>query len=150
MIASGDSHPLGGLGCVSARTAFIRVFVAARDDIDELGHVNNTVYLRWVQDIATAHWKHIAPPAMQSAFVWVALRHEIDYREPVYLGESVEGRTWLGAADGPRFTRHVELRKPDASRFSARAVTQWCLLDTQSRRPLRVGADILAAFGLPG
>ncbi len=128
----------------------MRRFSAVAADIDELGHVNNTVYLRWVQDIATAHWRHVAPAAMQSAFVWVALRHEIDYREPVYLGEDVEARTWLGTIEGPRFSRHVELKKPGAQRFSARAITQWCLLDMQSRRPMRVGPDILAAFGLPG
>ena len=137
-----------GLGCQSAETGFRRRFVAQAADIDELGHVNNTVYLRWVQDVATAHWRLVAPAEMQARFVWVALRHEIDYREPVLLGETVEALTWLGQASGPRFDRHVELRKPGSVRFSSRSVTQWCLIDAASRRPQRVSEEILGAFGL--
>lgn len=140
--------PTEGLGCTCRDTAFVGGFVAQAGDIDELGHVNNTVYLRWAQDMATLHWRTVAPEAMQRDFVWVALRHEIDYREPVLSGEAVEARTWLGAVEGPRFARHVEIRKPGAARFSANAVTWWCLLDAVTRRPKRVDAAILTAFGI--
>jgi acyl-CoA thioester hydrolase len=47
-------------------------------DIDEQNHVNNTVYLRWVQDVATAHWRSVASPKAQENIGWVVLRHEID------------------------------------------------------------------------
>ena len=122
--------------------------VAAPADIDELGHVNNVIYVRWVQDAGVDHWNAAAPLAMKDTRVWVCLRHEIDYRDPVFEGETVEVRTWLGAVTGPRFDRHVDIRKPGAKRFSCRARTVWLQLDQASGRPLRVGEDVLSAFGL--
>jgi len=139
-----------GLGCVSFETAFMRAVTPGESDFDELGHVNNIVYVRWAQDIAVAHWRRIAPPAMIAADIWVALRHEIDYREPIRPGETAEVRTWLGAARGPRYDRHVDIRKPGAARFSARAVTEWCRIDRETGRPKRVTGEVFETFGVPG
>ncbi len=141
-------------GNLKGADAFERAVMMTRtaraEDIDELGHVNNAVYLVWAQDIATAHWRAIAGDAMCAAYVWVALRHEIDYRDQVLEGEMVEIRTWLGAAAGPRFARHTDIRKPGARRASAVVVTQWCLIDAESRKPRRVSAEILEPFGVSG
>ena len=67
-------------------------------DIDEQNHVNNTVYLRWVQEVATAHWEAIASSEAQEGIGWVVLRHEIDYKAPACLGDDVVLRTWVGKA----------------------------------------------------
>ena len=69
-------------------------------DIDELGHVNNAVWVRWIQDMATAHWNAVAAPKHIAAYIWVVTRHEIDYRGNIGPGESVTGRTWI--SDPPR------------------------------------------------
>ena len=61
------------------RPHFAQTVVAQPADIDELGHVSNIVYVRWIQDIATAHWRAVARPEDIAAFVWVVTRHEIDY-----------------------------------------------------------------------
>lgn len=135
-------------GANSFERAPLMIRTAQPEDIDELGHVNNAVYLVWAQDIAVAHWNAIASEALRKQYVWVALRHEIDYRDQVLEGETVEIRTWLGDASGPRFVRHVDVRKPGVARPSAKVETQWCLIDAQSRKPKRVGAEILAPFGL--
>src|SRR5438067_13351936 len=58
-------------------------------DIDLQNHVNNTVYLRWVQDVATAHWQALASRKAQEAIAWVVLRHEIDYKAPAALGDKL-------------------------------------------------------------
>ncbi|MEZ5893125.1 MAG: thioesterase family protein [Parvularculaceae bacterium] len=137
-------------GAVSFETAAMTTRIAAPEHIDENGHVNNAVYLLWAQDIATAHWRTVAGEALQREMVWVALRHEIDYREQVLEGETVEVRTWLGRAAGPRFARHVDIRKPGAARFSAQVLTDWCLIDAQTRKPRRVGPEILVPFGVTG
>ena len=120
---------------------------AQESDIDELGHVNNAVYLVWAQDIAVAHWRTIASDALVSKYVWIALRHEIDYRDEIKVGETAEIRTWLGAASGPRYERHIDIRKPGAPRFAAKVLTTWCLIDAESRKPKRVGPEILEPFG---
>ena len=128
-------------------TAALMRRTAQTRDIDELGHVNNAVYLVWTQDIAVAHWRALAPSEMRDAFVWVALRHEIDYRDEIRAGDAVEVRTWLGRVAGPRYERFVDIRKEGAKRFSASVRTDWCLIDAASRKPKRVTAEILAPFG---
>jgi hypothetical protein len=65
---------------MSSSAAFEMTVPVLSGDIDEQNHVNNTVYLRWVQDVATAHWRAIASPEAQQMIGWVVLRHEIDYK----------------------------------------------------------------------
>ncbi len=142
--------PLAGdlSAALSFETAAVMTRQAEAGDIDELGHVNNAVYLTWAQDAGTAHWRAVATPEMQAAMIWVALRHEIDYRDQVLEGETVEVRTWLGRASGARFIRNIDIRKPGASRFSALVKTDWCLIDAGTRKPKRVTPEILELFGV--
>jgi acyl-CoA thioester hydrolase len=127
-------------------TRFERTITATDADIDELGHVNNAVWVRWIQDIATAHWYAAAPLAHRDAYVWVVVRHEIDYLRAVLPGETVTGRTWVGEAPrGARFDRHVEFTGADG-KPRVRAKTTWAVLDKASGRPLRVPAEVAAAF----
>jgi acyl-CoA thioester hydrolase len=127
-------------------TPFERVITATDADIDELGHVNNAVWVRWIQDIATAHWYATAPTAHRDAYVWVVVRHEIDYLRAVLPGETVIGRTWVGEAPrGARFDRHVEFTGADG-KPRVRAKTTWAVLDKATGRPLRVPAEVAAAF----
>ena len=59
------------------------------EHIDQLGHVNNVVYLRWVQDAAIAHWSAAAPENEQEKLLWVVTRHEIDYKRPALPGDKI-------------------------------------------------------------
>src|SRR5438046_8911409 len=86
-------------------------------DIDEQNHVNNTVYLRWVQDVATAHWRFVASPEAQEAIGWVVPRHEFDYKTPATLGDEVLLRTWVGTATRLTFERFTELHRTDDERL---------------------------------
>lgn len=138
------------LGCVSFETGFSHAVDPTSADFDELGHVNNAVYLRWAQEIAVRHWSFVATDEMKRRWLWVVLRHEIDYRDPILPGDEVIARTWLGAADGPRFDRFVDIRKPNAVRAAASVKSTWVLIGAETRRPKRVGAEILAAFGVAG
>jgi acyl-CoA thioester hydrolase len=117
---------------------FERVLGISPGDIDALGHVNNAVYLRWVQEIATAHWRAAAPAALQASLVWVVLRHEIDYKRPAKPGDEIVVRTWVGAATGTRFERHTEIERGSDRLLLARATTIWCPLDAASGRPRRI------------
>lgn len=118
-------------------------------DLDDLAHVNNVVYLRWVQDIATAHWRAIAPAAAQESVAWVARRHEIDYLSPAVLGDEVIVRTWVGAAIGLTFERLTEIVRSGDNRMIVRARTEWVPVDRKSGRPVRVGDDIRSLFSTP-
>ena len=116
------------------------------EDIDELNHVNNVVYLRWVQDVATAHWRVLATPAEQKEVAWVAVRHEIDYLRPAVPGDGIIARTWVGAADGLRFERHTEILRARDRKVLARARTVWCPIDARTGRPKEVPPDLRARF----
>lgn len=138
------------IGATSFESAAMQTRVPAPHEIDELGHVNNAVYLVWAQEVAVSHWRRVASEALQAAHIWVVLRHEIDFRDPVLPDDTVEIRTWLGRAAGPRFARHIDIRKPGATRPSAKVLTDWCLLDAATRKPMRVGPAILDPFGVSG
>jgi acyl-CoA thioester hydrolase len=115
-------------------------------DIDELGHVNNVTYLRWVQDAAVAHWKAAAPPAYQACLFWVVLRHEIDYKQAAYAGEQVIARTWVGNATRLRFERHTEILRAADRTLLAKALTVWCPVDARTGRPTAVSPEVRESF----
>jgi acyl-CoA thioester hydrolase len=116
-------------------------------DIDELGHVNNIVYLRWAQEIAIAHWQARASAAMIADYVWVVRRHEVDYRAALQLGDAVEVRTWVDPApQGAQWRRFVEIDKLGATQPAASIASNWVLLDAHTRRVKRVPPDLVARF----
>ena len=125
---------------------FTRAFTATPADIDELGHVNNAVWVRWIQEIAVAHWHAVAPAEHADAFVWVVTRHEIDYRGNVRLGETVTAQTWVADAPrGARWDRHVRFTGADG-RVKVEALTSWAMLDRATGRLQRVRPEVAAAF----
>lgn len=115
-------------------------------DIDELGHVNNVVYVRWVQEAATAHWTAAATAEQLASLAWVALRHEIDYLAPALPGDAIIAETWVGAADAVRFERFVEIRRAADRKVLARSRTHWCPISRTSGRVTRVSDDVRRVF----
>ena len=115
-------------------------------DIDGLGHVNNLVYLRWVQDIAVAHWRAAASAEDQAKYYWVVLRHEIDYRRAAKPGDAIQVRTWVGPASRMKFQRHTEIRRAEDGELLAKAVTVWCPLERETGRLATVSPQVRAVF----
>jgi acyl-CoA thioester hydrolase len=115
-------------------------------DIDQQNHVNNTVYLRWVQDVATAHWEARAPAAARETIGWVVLRHEIDYKTPAGLGDEIILRTWVGQATRVTFERFTEMHRRSDGEFLAKARTLWVPVNATSGRPMRVPTEVRALF----
>lgn len=121
-------------------------FTALADHIDELGHVNNTVWVQWIQDMATAHWEAVARPEDRAAFYWVVVRHEIDYRGNIALGQSVTGTTWIdGGPQGATSLRCVSFTDITGKRLVA-ARTTWAMIDRASGRLARVRPEVIAPF----
>jgi len=128
------------------RPIFTHIITARAEHIDELGHVNNAVWVQWIQEVALAHWYSVAAPEHQSRYLWVVVRHEIDYLRAAVEGETVTGRTWVGdAPKGARFDRHMEFLGEDG-RVKVRAVTSWAIIDQASGRPIRVPPEVIAPF----
>jgi acyl-CoA thioester hydrolase len=128
------------------RPVFEQSIVASDADIDELGHVNNAVWVQWIQTVAVAHWTAVADAAHADAYIWVVIRHEIDYLRAAFSGDRIVARTWVGdAPKGARFNRHMEFLGVDG-KVCVRADTQWAIIDKASGRPIRVPPDVIAPF----
>lgn len=110
-------------------------------EIDNLQHVNNVVYLNWVQQASEKHWKSISNPIIDTKYVWIVLRHEIDYLQPALLDDIVTIKTWIGDSYGVKSERFVTISL--GNKIIAKAKTIWCLLDRNSLKPIRISRDIL-------
>lgn len=125
---------------------FRKTFTADPEHIDVMGHVNNAVWVQWVQDMATAHWDAVAEPEHARDFVWLVVRHEIDYRGNIGPGESVTGETWIpGEAKGATSARRVDFRDPNG-KVIVSALTTWAMLDRVTQRLVRVRPEVIAPF----
>lgn len=128
------------------RPVFEMSFTAAPEHIDQLGHVNNAVWVQWMEQIAVAHWDTVADPAHKDAYYWVVVRHEIDYLRAAYEGDRIIGRTWVGDAPrGAKFDRHLEFAGGDG-KLCVRARTTWAVIDKAAGRPIRVPPEVVAPF----
>ena len=117
-------------------------------DIDQFGHVNNVIYLRWVQEAAVAHWTVAAPATDQAKLLWVVLRHEIDYKQAAFLGDGIIARTWVGSASRIRFERFTELLRARDRSLLAQARTLWCPIDARTGKPASVSPEVRACFSV--
>ena len=120
--------------------------VITPEDIDQLGHVNNVVYLQWVQDAAIAHWSASATREQKESLLWVVTKHEIRYKCPAYLGDIIIARTWIGKARHVFFERHTELLRKSDRKLLAKATTLWTPIDPNTREPVAVGPDVYEMF----
>ena len=117
------------------------------DDIDELGHVSNLVYLRWVQEVAMAHsrargWDWARYRELGAVFM--VRRHEIDYIAQVTLGQELRAETWVDSWRAASCIRKTELIRGDT--IVARAATTWAMIGAASQRPQRIPEELIAAF----
>ena len=125
---------------------FETTLTALPEHIDQLGHVNNAVWVQWMEQVAVAHWEAVADPTHKDAYFWVVVRHEIDYLRPAHEGDRIVARTWVGEVpQGARSTRYVEFIGPDG-KPCVRAKTDWAIIDKAAGRPIRVPALVIAPF----
>jgi acyl-CoA thioester hydrolase len=125
---------------------FTRTFTAQAHDIAVMGHVNNAVWVQWMEAMATAHWEAVAPPEHQALYAWVVTRHEIDYRGNIREGESVTGETFIPEGpSGARFVRRVDFRN-ETGKVLVSARTTWAMIDIASERLMRVPPEVAAPF----
>ena len=128
------------------REVFVVPLDVRSEHIDENNHVNNVVYVGWLQDVGTAHWNARFDEETRAKWSWVALRHEIDYLRAIAPGATgVIARTWVGEPQGPRFNRYVRIEDAQG-RLCAQGLSEWCLVDAQTLRPARIPAEMLGPF----
>ncbi|MBI2284735.1 MAG: acyl-CoA thioesterase [Bacteroidetes bacterium] len=117
-----------------------------QEHIDELAHVNNVVYVQFMQDVADKHWHSIALSDLEKELVWVVRRHEIDYLHPAVLGDELLIRTWTGEHGTVTWDRHYEIIRPADQKKIITAKSVWVLLDKATGRPRRIEEPMLRRF----
>lgn len=117
-----------------------------QEHIDELAHVNNVVYVQFMQDVADKHWHSIALSDLEKELVWVVRRHEIDYLHPAVLGDELLIRTWTGEHGTVSWDRHYEIIRPADQKKIITAKSVWVLLDKATGRPRRIEEPMLRRF----
>jgi acyl-CoA thioester hydrolase len=123
--------------------AFSHVFSVAESDIDQLGHANNVAYVRWVQDVAAAHWHRLYPlTETLPPQVWVVQEHRVRYLRSAYAGEELRISTWVADVKGASSKRLTRIERVVDGQLLCAAETQWVLLDASSGRPVRVPGEV--------
>jgi acyl-CoA thioester hydrolase len=113
-------------------------------DIDFMGHVNNASYLKWVQEAVIDHWRALAPADAVAQHLWVALKHEITYRKPTFLGDDVVATVLLEKVQGARAFYETVIRRGED--VLAEVKSSWCCLDADTLRPARLAREIVQHF----
>ena len=126
------------------KVSYQHSFEVHPNDIDTLNHVNNLVYLQWALKISGMHWESLVTKEINEKYVWVVLRHEIDYLNQAFLNDIITVYTWIDESEGVKSTRIVHIYCKD--KLLTKSITTWCLLDAKTLKPKRVGRDILELF----
>jgi acyl-CoA thioester hydrolase len=126
---------------------FSHSFRVSAEDIDSQGHVNNVAYVRWIQDVAVAHWLSVSSEEVREKYTWMLTRHEIDYKKQTFENEDVTVTTWVGEPSRVLWERFTEIRRGDDLLVKARSV--WCLIDKNSGRPGKISLAVKEVFEKP-
>lgn len=109
-----------------------------------MGHVNNAVYLRWVQEAVVCYWQHVSSINAQEEILWVALKHEIVYRRPLFLHDDVNASVTAIKAHGSRASFLTNFRRGED--IISNVHSSWCCVDAKSRRPKRISRNMSQRF----
>lgn len=132
------------VSCSDDKAMFRHAIAINPADIDHMGHVNNSVYLKWVQDAVVDYWESIAPPDAVARHLWVALKHEITYRKPTFLQDVVVAEVIAEKMDGVRACFSTILRRGEEVLSEVKST--WCCLDAVTQRPARLARDVISRF----
>ncbi|MEM9001768.1 MAG: thioesterase family protein [Bacteroidota bacterium] len=125
---------------------FESTITVGKDDLDELDHVNNVTYVKWIQEVSREHWHSVTDTAISEVMVWVVREHHITYVSPARIDEILTAVTYIQKTKGPISTRIVEIRNNKTNKLVVTSSTDWCLLDAKTFRPKRVPEFIKKRF----
>jgi len=117
-----------------------------QDDLDELNHVNNVRYVQWVNDVAKEHWEQKAATEMLKNYIWVVIKHCIEYKNAAFLNDVIKLKTYVIMSKGVTSTRVVEFYNNTTQKLLAKSEINFCLINVLNNRPARIPQDISNLF----
>lgn len=130
-------------------TVFHHEFTVSPAVIDGNGHVNNVVFVQWMQDVATRHFESVAgTDAMKNAgAMWVARAHTIEYLAPAFVGDRIQATTWVASFSRVRSLRRYEFVRMSDGKLLVKGETDWVFVRASDGRPCSITEAIKGAFG---
>lgn len=130
----------------TVKETYAENIIVPAEAIDSLGHVNNVIYLEWVQRISQQHWQKVVPFEERQKMLWVVLNHYIEYRNPAFEGEELLIETWVEQMQGVKSERHVRIIRKEDEKVIVQVKTMWCLIDSVSKKPKRIEPKLAQKF----
>lgn len=121
-------------------------FIVPQSAIDEYGHVNNVIYVQWMQDAGRRHPEAIPEFKQPENTGWFAREHRIEYLAPAFLGDEIEVRTWIAEWKRVRAQRRYEFIRKADDKILVKGETQWIFVELTTGRPIPIPAEMLALF----
>jgi len=120
--------------------------VVSKEDLDELNHVNNIVFIHWILDIAKKHWVSLVSNQTLENYHWVLLDHNIKYLRPALLKDKIKIKTFVEKTAGVKSSRVVEIYNDNSQKLLVSSITNWCLISSKTNKPCRIPKEIIEAF----
>jgi acyl-CoA thioester hydrolase len=117
-------------------------------ELDSNGHVNNSVYLAYVEEVAVLHAEALGfgkAWTTQQGGAWVVRKHEIEYHQPALFGDELELTTSVVTMRGARGVRKTAINRIDGTRLTD-ITTEWVWVRASDGRPTRVPSAMVEAF----
>ena len=124
---------------------FSKTFEVKAEEIDNLDHVNNVVYVQWVNDIAVEHWTTVASQKLLDTYDWFMIKHNLEYKGAAVLGDLVKIITQVGRATNVRYERLIEIRNAVTDQLLVKSISDWCAVDKKGK-PLKISDELREAF----
>ena len=120
--------------------SYEKKYLVTLNEIDEYNHVNNVIYVQWMQEVSNNHWLLLTKDLPKLDYVWFVIRHEVDYKKQGVLGDEITVKTWVGETAGIKSIRHFEMSRGDE--LLVKSQTTFCLLDATSQKPKRITKEV--------
>jgi acyl-CoA thioester hydrolase len=135
---------------VESNPIYTDEFTVPATAVDRNGHVNNVMYVQWMQDVAVRHYDAIGgtAPTQAAGATWVVREHRIEYLRPAFAGEQIVVQTWVVDIRRARSLRRYRFVRKSDGRLLVRGETDWVLIDVATGRPRKIPEEIASVFTL--
>jgi len=123
-----------------------KTIIVLSEHLDDINHVNNVVYVQWMQDIAVEHWNSVATDTLKQELLWMIKRHEVDYFNQAFLGDELTMETWTGDFTNVTWKRHYQIIRPADNKKIISASSVWIPFERKTQRPRRVDDALIMMF----
>ena len=127
---------------------FTYSFTVPQSAIDEYGHVNNVIYVQWIQEAASRHGEAVGANLPENTG-WFIREHRIEYLASAFLGDEIEVHTWVAEWKRVRAQRRYEFIRKADGKVIVKGETQWVFVELTTGRPIQIPADMIALFPIP-